>query len=343
MRGERRSAMTEYTSRVEEILNGTFTGEPQSRVEALLIAWIQSGGGGGSGVTNYAFLTNLPKINGVELKGNKTSAELGIVAGGGALAEELKVTKTIGGIPVNKVYPVGTDTETILRDLLSPVENPTLTRPSATITTSASLLLEPGTTRNVAITIAFNQGTISPANGTNGKRAGAATGYALNNGARQSSNVFNVTVTESNKIFVGNVDHAAGEQPKNSKGENFDSPYSAGTVNTSELKFEYVSPIWSNARIITIIDKEDLVSKSAGIKTFKFPSQTQANPQTFDVPASWNVAAVEIFNTLSNAWQNGSSSFDVSDTTHDGIAYKRYTDNRNAAAGAREVRVKWTP
>lgn len=335
--------MTEYTSRVEEILNGTFTGEPQSRVEALLIAWIQSGGGGGSGVTNYAFLTNLPKINGVELKGNKTSADLGIVSGSGALESELTVTKTVGGISQDKTYAVGTPLETILRDLLNPVENPRLTAPSATISTTGNLLLEPGETQNVTITITFNQGSISPANGTSGKRAGEATGYALNNGSRQTSNTFSVTVTESNKIFVGNVDHTAGEQPKNSKGENFSSPYPAGTINTSELKFEYVSPIWSNARVITTIDKEQLISKSAGIKTFNFPAQTAENPQTFDVPASWNVTAVEIFNGLSNSWQNGSSSFTVTDTTHDGIAYKRYTDNRNAAAGARQVRFKWTP
>lgn len=37
-------------------------------------------GGGGTGATNYNDLTNKPKINGVELSGNKTSADLGISA-----------------------------------------------------------------------------------------------------------------------------------------------------------------------------------------------------------------------------------------------------------------------
>lgn len=36
------------------------------------------GGGGGSSTTNYNSLTNKPKINGVELTGNKTSADLGV-------------------------------------------------------------------------------------------------------------------------------------------------------------------------------------------------------------------------------------------------------------------------
>lgn len=37
-----------------------------------------SGGGGGGGTSNYNDLSNKPKINGVELTGNKTSADLGI-------------------------------------------------------------------------------------------------------------------------------------------------------------------------------------------------------------------------------------------------------------------------
>lgn len=37
-----------------------------------------SGGGGGSGTTDYSNLTNLPKINGVELLGNK---EVGLLSG----------------------------------------------------------------------------------------------------------------------------------------------------------------------------------------------------------------------------------------------------------------------
>lgn len=37
-------------------------------------------GGGGTGATNYNDLKNKPKINGVELSGNKTSADLGISA-----------------------------------------------------------------------------------------------------------------------------------------------------------------------------------------------------------------------------------------------------------------------
>ena len=75
------------TNNVESLLTAILTGDDStipsmltSRVEELLYAIYQNGGGGGGGggTTNYNLLSNLPKIAGVELKGNKTLAQLGI-------------------------------------------------------------------------------------------------------------------------------------------------------------------------------------------------------------------------------------------------------------------------
>ena len=70
-----------------DILRATINGEsygepPTSEISALLIELNQliiAGGGGGGGTTNYNGLTNKPQINGVELKNNKSLADLGIV------------------------------------------------------------------------------------------------------------------------------------------------------------------------------------------------------------------------------------------------------------------------
>ena len=70
-----------------DILRATINGEsygepPTSEISELLIELNQliiAGGGGGGGTTNYNGLTNKPQINGVELRNNKTLAELGIV------------------------------------------------------------------------------------------------------------------------------------------------------------------------------------------------------------------------------------------------------------------------
>ena len=72
-------------SRAEEILIATINGTeyenlPQSRLEHLLLELketIEAGGGGG-GTTNYNLLTNLPQINGITLKGDKSFDDLGM-------------------------------------------------------------------------------------------------------------------------------------------------------------------------------------------------------------------------------------------------------------------------
>lgn len=56
---------------------------------------INSTGGGGGGTSNYNVLTNKPKINNVELNGNKTSSDLGIQpAGNYALKSEIPTVPT---------------------------------------------------------------------------------------------------------------------------------------------------------------------------------------------------------------------------------------------------------
>jgi len=73
-------------SRAEEILIATINGTeysnlPQSRIEYLLLELkeaIEAGGGGGGGTTNYNLLNNLPQINGVTLKGDKSFDDLGM-------------------------------------------------------------------------------------------------------------------------------------------------------------------------------------------------------------------------------------------------------------------------
>ena len=79
-------ALQEPQGRKEEYLRSIVTGdtnnlpEPLGREEEYLyhIALNGGGGGGGTGVSDYNLLSSKPKINGVELKGNKTLAELGI-------------------------------------------------------------------------------------------------------------------------------------------------------------------------------------------------------------------------------------------------------------------------
>ena len=126
-----------------------------------------------------------------------------------------------------------------------------------------------------------------------------------------------------------------------------DEPYPAGQLsNSTPLTYEYVYALWANTGSIQNITKQPLVSKSAKQKEFNFPDQTVEHPEDFDVPGTWTVTAIDVFNTLAQTWEDVKHEFDVSTTTHQDaggntVEYKRYTDNRGYAAGGRKIRIKW--
>ena len=265
----------------------------------------------------------------------------------GELSDTLTCTKAAGGINVGDTYIAGTTFETLWRDLLNPTAYPTLTAPSVTLTTPTSKLLESGSSVECTLTANFSRGSISPAYGTDGYRSGAATGYALNGGTPQAGNTFVETVDSTNATFTVNTSYAAGEQPKDSIGEDYDAPLPAGSVNSPALTFEFVDALWANIASIATVAKQGLVSKTTGIKQFKFPAATVANPEIFDVPASWTVTAVEVLNTLSNTWETCADEFTITETTHPNAAdtavnYNRYTCNLGYAMDPRDIRIKWS-
>ena len=269
--------------------------------------------------------------------------------GGGGSAEledDLTTSVTVGGITSGTTYEAGTSLETLFRDMLNPVAYPTLTNPSASLTATGAKLLETGATLNVTFTIAFNRGSINPAYGTSGYRAGVATSYTLD-GVTQATNTFAKTITEAKTSYQGSVAYEAGEQPKDSTGKDYNSPLPAGSINSSTINYEFVDAMWSNVSNIGTIAKMALVSKSAKQRDMNFPAQTVANPEVFDIPASWTVTAVQVKNDLSGVYEDALSQFTVTDTTHNDaagnpVAYKRYTFNLGYDTGARSVRVKWS-
>ena len=274
------------------------------------------------------------------------------LAGGGSggsanLTSDMTATKSVGGVNAGKQYTAGTSLESIIRDILAPVLYPTFTNPSASISATGAKLLETGSSLNTTMTITFNQGAITPAYGTNGKRAGEATGYALNGGTSQASNTFSVTVTSAQLTYRGTVDYAQGPQPKDSAGNNYSSPLPAGSVNSNTITYEFVDALWANTASAGTMTKQALVSKSAGTKQFDLPATTATNPEQIDVPGSWTVSKIEVLNTLSGKWEDATSQFTKTTTTHDdaagvAVSYDRYTCNLGMALGARSVRVLWS-
>jgi hypothetical protein len=344
--------MSDPQSRNEAILQATidgteYTNPPQSRIEDLLIELketIEEGGGGG-GTTVVA---NPSGEATDDLEKLQVGSGIYAVGGGGSaeLTEDLEASVTVGGITSGTEYEAGTSLEQIFRDMLNPVAYPTLTNPSVSLAGSGSKLLETGATLAVTLTATFSRGSINPAYGTSGYRSGAVQGYTLNNGTEQAGNTWSETVSANNKTFKCSARYAAGEQPKDSVGNDYSTPLPAGSVESGTVTYDFVDAMWANTANITTVAKLSLVAKSTKQRDMTFPAQTVANPEIFDIPASWTVTAVQVKNDLSGAWEDASSQFTVTDTTHNNAggtstAYKRYTFNMGIGTGSRQIRVKW--
>lgn len=213
--------------------------------------------------------------------------------GGGGSAEledDLTTAISVGGIASGVTYEAGTPLETLFRDLLEPTLYPTFTAPSAGLSYGASSYYAVGDTVNaMTATVSLNRGSINPAYGTSGYRSGTATGYSIaTNGAATeysdsstSSGAFSVPAltrtTKGNIVVTGTVSYAEGEQPKDSKGNNYSTPLAAGSVTTTKT-LQFILPyVYGASNSSTITDFESLnkVVTAKGQKTYNYTTNNQ--------------------------------------------------------------------
>lgn len=232
--------------------------------------------------------------NGQVLKFNSSTQrwENGAGGGGGSaeLSDDLTTAISVGGIDSGVTYEAGTPLETLFRDLLEPTLYPTLTNPSASISYTTMQYCEvKGSIEAIKSTILLNRGNISPSYGTSGYRSGAATGYSIaSSGAdteysdsSASSDTFNVpALTRSTKgtiVLTGTVSYAQGEQPKDSKGNNYQSPLPAGSVSASKTVTFIQAYFYGASNSSTVSDFTGLAKSvtAKGQKTFNFTTNNQ--------------------------------------------------------------------
>ena len=276
---------------------------------------------------NYASKNDIPKnisdlnndsgfVKTSELSPVATSGKYSDITGTPAPYDDSELRTLIANLntTVSGLNDKVTELDETVSDMTAHAVPPTFTEPSLKISgTDISAEIPAGQTKNATITLTFNRGSIS----TGGNTVGAATGYSLNGGAYQISNVFNVTVSETNKTFKGKVRYGQGDQPTDSKGANYGTPREAGELESGTIEYKFASAppasnetIWSNAANILNVVKMTNVKESDKQWTVDWAPQTEENPEIFDVPASWNVTAVETINNLTNMWQAIGQSFD---------------------------------
>ena len=159
-------------------------------------------------------------------------------------------TTTVGAINAGEIVPAGTNIQELTELLLNKTFYPTFVNPTFALTNNAGLR-EVGSSFSVTLTFNFNRGQIlgkldnSIWNPTmlQDYRAGTATSYLLNgvSGVNNSAS-FNVTTILGTNTLTGSVTYGIGAQPKDSKNNNFESPFPAGTSPIQSTSFEGIYP-----------------------------------------------------------------------------------------------------
>lgn len=250
-------------------------------------------------------------------------------------------TVEVGGIEKGGFIDKNTLLNKLLRDMLTPTQNPTITQPRATIETSATAtqrLLEVGGSIQPSIWINFDRGDITLEGVSQGHTAGAATGYTFTDGTTPTTETENsiTPVIQRNEecvvTYTGSVAYDEGDQPYDSEHNEYGEPMPSGTLNTSNgVSFEFVYPIYANTDVndLTTTYKQPLVSKNRGYIEITFPLQHGGaiDRYTFEIPSSINVTEIKYFNTFAVKYDddNKLNDFVVSSINKNGVLYKRYT------------------
>ena len=268
------------------------------------------------------------------------------------------VPVTIGGIEAGTTFVEQTMGD-MWDALLYPTLYPTLVAPSSTFALTESGYHEIGeVVATLHFSATFNRGTIAPAYGTSGYRSGLPntykyTGTGLTN--KTSTSLTDAETVSSYAVLIGAqnwtgaVAFSIGEQPKDSKGGNYDSPLAAGDTATITRTITGVYPWYATSVAIATLTKQALASMSSSYVQVTMIAEDGVDKQKAAFPVAWSaITGVKIFNTISGSWEylNGSAAnslttFDVTDTTEtiqgNVINYKLWTNN-SSTVGSRMLR-----
>ena len=159
-------------------------------------------------------------------------------------------TTTIGAINAGEIVPAGTNIQELTELLLRKIFYPTYSNHSFGLTNNAgSSPKEVGSSFNITLTFNFNRGEILgkwvdgiwQVNAKQADKLGTATSYSIN-GSSSNPATMAVTVSPGTNILEGTVSYGLGAQPKDSKGDDFESRFPEGSSPVQSTSFEGIYP-----------------------------------------------------------------------------------------------------
>ena len=224
--------------------------------------------------------------------------------------------KTLGKYTNGQTIPsAGKTSEEVMRLIGIEELFPTLTNPYNTFTLTQAGLREIGEvipTLNFNAT--FNRGTISPAYGTSGFRAGLPEFYKYSGTSLPASvassslsnaqTISNYTVLSGVQTWGNIVTSLIGEQPLTSAGSNYSTPYAAGDTTNKTVSITGVYPWFGTSASIATLTKQTLSLMNATYVGITVAGEDGVNKQKVQFPTGWSaITGIQFFNTNNSTWE----------------------------------------
>lgn len=232
-----------------------------------------------------------------------------------ALANDIATVNALGGIPAGTtVAQLKNKTFSQLFDeLIFPTVNPTFENPTASLslksTSTTPIIQEVGTT-GASVPVAesfntgYNPGAIKIAGVKKQDRGGAldsANSFIYINNT-PTNKTFPTEIPEGSITYKYRAAYRQGPQPLDSKGNNYQTPLPAGTVDSGAVTINGVYPYYTNKDNISAFAKLGLTTSNT-LSAIKFVAEGP-NKHTFKIPAKYTLTKVELLNTLSGKYEN---------------------------------------
>ncbi len=267
----------------------------------------------------------------------------------GYYQNEAATTVTVGGIKAGSTFVEPVSYTDLITRMLYEELYPTLTSPTFSLSITPKLV-KVSSGHDVKLNASFNRGSISPAYGTDGYRAGEASSYIfISNGVRTevkttaSSLVGNAPTNfvKPGMYYYGcSIYYSEGQQPLTNFGNEYKEPLPEGMLH-QDATVEAVYPTYATTSSIVSLAEQPLVSESTPYIQVKMVSENPNNRQKFRmVNQGKAVTGIKFYDTVAKAfkWLNDDQHkslelFDKTSETIDGLDYILYT-RKGAVGGA---------
>lgn len=231
------------------------------------------------------------------------------------LSDDIATVNALGGIPAgttvaqlkNKTF------SQIFDELIFPTVNPTFEAPTASLSLKNIMtyptLQEVGAT-GISVPSAssfntgYNPGAIKIAGVKKQDRGGAlkdAESFIYINNT-PTNKTFPTEIPEGTITYKYRAAYAQGPQPLDSKGNNYQTPLPAGTVDSNAVIVNGVYPYFTNKDNNAAFAKLRLTTSNV-LSDIKFVAEGP-NKHAFKIPAKYTLTKVELLNTLSGKYDN---------------------------------------